>query len=152
MRLIDLLNLDHLHFDLRASDKAQVLHQLARHAATELGLEENIIFQELSRREALGSTGVGKGFALPHARIAGLPHPFVLLARLSRPIAFDAVDGRPVDLLALLLTPPGADSEHLARLAAISRPLRDETVLQRLRTARNVAQAHEILSGIAGDS
>ena len=88
----------------------------------------------LAAREALGSTGVGGGIAVPHARIATLAAPSGFLARLDRPVGFDAVDGRPVDLVFLLLS-PAADAEHLRALAAVSRRLRTPEVAQAMRAA-----------------
>ncbi len=79
------------------------------------------------------------GIAVPHARLPGLAEPAGFFARLDRPIAFDAIDGRPVDLVFLLLSPEGADAVHLARLAAASRRLRDPAVLAAIRAARTPA-------------
>jgi PTS system nitrogen regulatory IIA component len=100
-----------------------------------LNLDAQTIFNALQVREELGSTGLGNGFALPHARIEGLDRLFGMFARLHRPVHFDSVDGNPVDLVFLLLIPPAAGSEHLAALACISRYLRDEEFAARLRKA-----------------
>src|SRR5262245_51497064 len=80
-----------------------------------------MVFNALRAREQLGSTRLGEGFALPHARIEGLDRFFGMFARLSRPIQFDSVDDRPVDLVFLLLIPMAAQIEHVAALATISR-------------------------------
>jgi PTS system nitrogen regulatory IIA component len=98
-------------------------------------------------RENLGSTGLGKGFALPHARLSRLSAPFALFVRLSKPIDFSAIDERPVDLLILLLTPANRPEEHLSTLASISRPMRDESFLRRLRQAPDAAALHAVLAG-----
>jgi len=89
----------------------------------------------LTSPEDLGSTGLGKGFALPHARIDGLPKFFGLFARLARAIDYDAIDGNPVDLVFLLLMPANAGNEHVAALAAVSRRFRDAEAASRLRKA-----------------
>ncbi len=104
-----------------------------------------MILDALQAREVLGSTGLGKGFALPHARLDALSKFFALFVRLARPIDFAAIDGRPVDLVILLLTPANAGSQHLATLAALSRPLRDEAFVQRLRRAPDAAGVHVLL-------
>lgn len=137
MNVSELIPPSHVLVGLRVADKATLLEHLARRAAAELSLDEHAIFDGLSRREALGSTGLGKGFALPHARFEALSHPFALFARTFWPIEFAAIDGRPVDLVVLLLTPRGADNEHLATLAAISRQFRDESFLNQIRGAPN---------------
>lgn len=148
MKLSEFIDQKHVLVGFRAPDKQHLLEQLTQRAASELSLDEHVILQELWKREVLGSTGLGKGFALPHARIKTLQRPFALFARLARPIEFEAVDGQPVDLVVLLLTPPGADSEHLAMLAAVSRPLRDDVFRQRIRHAPDAVAAYKLLSDV----
>jgi len=148
MTLERLIDRGHVVAGLRVPDKAHLLEQLARRAAAELSLNEQAVFQELRKREALGSTGLGKGFALPHARIESLPGMFTLFVRLARPIDFQAIDGRPVDLIILLLTPQGADNQHLTTLAALSRPLRDEALLNRLRQAADADSLYALLGAV----
>ena len=114
--------------DQRFSGKTQCLNDLARRAATALGIEAAPILEALHHREALGSTGLGNGIALPHARLTTIGKPFCLLARLREPLAFDAVDEKPVDLICLVLLPAGQSSEQLNVLAYIARRLRDESV------------------------
>jgi nitrogen PTS system EIIA component len=131
---------------LRVADKAQLLQDLARRAAAAISLDQRSILDALQARENLGSTGLGKGFALPHARLATLQAPFALFIRLARPIDFDSIDDRPVDLVILLLTPANGGNEHLATLAALSRPLRDEAFVRRLRQAPDAAALHSLLA------
>jgi PTS system nitrogen regulatory IIA component len=131
---------------LRVADKAQLLQELARRAAAVVALDQRAILDALQARENLGSTGLGKGFALPHARLAALPAPFGLFARLARAIDFASIDDRPVDLVILLLTPAGAGNEHLATLAALSRPLRDEAFVRRVRQAPDATALHGLLA------
>ena len=88
----------------------------------------------LNEREQLGSTGFGQGVAIPHAKIDGLTRIYGLFARLGEPVDYKAIDGRPVDLVFLLLSPPDAGAEHLKALAAISRVTRDVATLEK--TAR----------------
>src|SRR6266851_1065325 len=99
MEIKDFLAPLHVVIDLRASDKKRLLEELARRAAAAVGLGAESIASALSKREALGSTGTGGGVAVPHARLAGLGRPFGLLARLTKPVDFDAIDGQPVDLV-----------------------------------------------------
>ncbi len=124
----------HVFDRIRAADKSALLTLLARAAAEKLGLAPAEVAAALAAREALGSTGTGGGIAVPHARINALTAPSGFFARLDRPVAFDAVDGRPVDLVFLLLS-PAADAEHLRALAAVSRRLRTPGVAEAMRAA-----------------
>lgn len=135
MDLADLIDPSYVVFGARASNKEQLLLDLASRAATFLNLDSKMVFTALQAREQLGSTGLGEGFALPHARIEGLDRFFGMFVRLNRPIHFDSIDAKPVDLVFLLLIPATAGSEHLAALAAISRHLRDRDFAARLRKA-----------------
>jgi PTS system nitrogen regulatory IIA component len=147
MTIADIIGPAQVVVGLRASDKTHLLRELAGRAGQALSLDAQTIFDALQSREALGSTGFGKGFALPHARLEGLPNRFALFARLSRPIEFAAIDGQPVDLVILLLTPVGASNDHLATLAALARPFRDERFPRALRGAPDAWAAHRLLSG-----
>jgi PTS system nitrogen regulatory IIA component len=135
MDLASLIEPDGVVFGARASNKQQLLQDLASRAAALLNLDAQMIFDALQLREELGSTGLGNGFALPHARIEGLHRLFGMFARLHRPVHFDSIDGKPVDLVFLLLIPPTAGSEHLGALAAVARQLRDEEFAAKLRKA-----------------
>ena len=136
---------EHIELALRAADKSAALASLASKAAGLSAQPYAVLLAALTAREALGSTGIGHGIAVPHARIAGFSRLFGLFARLHKPLAFDAIDGQPVDLIVLLLSPAEANAEHLATLAAISRWLRDKTVADRLRTAASVAAVRALL-------
>ena len=135
MDIADLLLADGVVLRSGASSKRQALHTLADHAATALGLDENRILEALLEREALGSTGLGYGVAVPHARIEGLDRIVAVFVRLETPVAYEAVDDRPVDLILALFAPPGDGAEHLRALAAASRALRSSEMRQQLRQA-----------------
>lgn len=131
---------------LRASGKTALLDELARRAARSLDREAGPILGALVRREGLGSTGIGGGVALPHARLETVSRPFGLLARLRDPLDFDAVDERPVDLVFLLLLPTGEGGETLNALACVARRLRDPRTAAALRGARDAAGLHALVS------
>lgn len=122
--------------DLRVGDKAALLRELG-HIAERCGagVAASVVTEALARREALGSTGLGGGFALPHASLPGLASYFVAVVRLARPIPFDAVDDAPVDIACMLLT-PASGTEHVATLATYSRLFRGTDQLMRVRSAR----------------
>ena len=111
------------------------LGRLAAHASAAFGVNEASVFEELMARERLGSTGIGRGVAIPHA-MAAVPVVRGVCFALRRPIDFDAVDDVPVDLLFLLLAPKGDDAGHLKALSRIARRLRSEAMQSRLRAAR----------------
>lgn len=121
-----------------ASSKRQALHVVADAAAQALGLPEERILEALLEREALGSTGLGAGVAVPHARLNGVSRVTAVFVRLDTPVAYGAVDDRPVDLMFALFAPPIAGAEHLRALAAISRALRSPEMRERLRQAHTV--------------
>ena len=146
MDIATLLSPDRVVLGLRVAGKAALLAELARRIAPAAGLEPAEIATALAAREQLGSTGLGRGFALPHARLAGLSGFVGLFARLAAPVAFEAVDGAPVDLVFLLLTPADAGGGHLAALAAISRRLREEPVAAGLRAASSPQDAYRLLA------
>jgi len=135
MTLADLMHRDHVFVRLRAADKPRLLQELARRAGAALGLAPAEIAAALAAREGLGSTGVGAGIAVPHAQVSHLPATAAFFAQLERPVDFASIDGRPVDLVFLLLGPPQARTEHLALLAAGTRRLRDRAVAEALRGA-----------------
>ncbi len=132
---------------LRAADKSTALAELARRMAVIASQPPRDIASALAAREALGSTGVGNGVAVPHARLPGLSELAALFARLERPVEWAAIDGRPVDLVFLMLSPAGIGGEHLAALAAVTRRLRDPTVAAAIRAARDPASIYAALLG-----
>ena len=119
-----------------ASSKRQALHALAEATSHALGIDEARIFDALMEREALGSTGLGSGVAVPHARLDKVSQVTAVFVRLDTPVAYDAVDDRPVDLIFGLYAPSKAGAEHLRALAAVSRALRSPELREQLRQAR----------------
>ena len=132
--------------DVRASDKARLLQELARRAAAALKLPDEHIAAAIKKREEIGSTGMGDGIALPHARLAEVKKPFGMLVRLRQAVDFDAVDGKPVSLVFLLLAPSASQGDHLNALACAARALRNADVLQRLRAAASNAELYAAIT------
>nr|WP_046866891.1 PTS sugar transporter subunit IIA [Microvirga massiliensis] len=147
MDIRDFLDPGDVAVGLRLPDKRRVLEEIARRAAAVLGLDQASILETLLAREALGSTGIGEGTAIPHARLAGIGKPFGLLVRLKQPVGFDAIDAQPVDLVFLLLLPAAAHGEQLTALARVARRFRDPGVLNRLRRARDAQALYCALTG-----
>jgi len=147
MHLADFLDCDAIKTALPGGNKRSLMQQLANLAAQRLGIEPSIVLSSLNEREQLGSTGFGHGVAIPHAKIDGLARIYGLFARLGEPVEYKAIDGRPVDLVFLLLSPPDAGAEHLKALAVISRVTRDAATLERLRGARSRDALAAVLMG-----
>jgi PTS system nitrogen regulatory IIA component len=137
MQLSDFLDFDAIKTGLPGGNKRSLLQQLANLAAQRLAIDPGIVLASLSEREQLGSTGFGQGVAIPHGKIEGLNRIYCLFARLAEPVDYKAIDGRPVDLIFLLLSPPDAGAGHLKALAAISRVTRQMTTLEKMRGARS---------------
>ena len=145
MDIRELIEPDRVLDRLEARDKSQLLAEIARRAAEAAGLDSEVVLSALNAREQLGSTGVGHGVAVPHARIKGLARLLGLFARLARPVDFAAIDDQPVDLVFLMLIPAEAGNEYLAALSAVSRRLRDREVVRRLRAADGAAVLYDLL-------
>lgn len=145
MTLADLIPTAHVFARLRAADKPRLLQELGRRIGPALGAPAADVAAALAAREALGSTGVGAGLAVPHAKLAALPAPAGFFAQLERPLDYDAIDGRPVDLVFVLLSPPQAHAAHLALLAAGTRRLRDRAAADALRAAGSAEAIRALL-------
>lgn len=129
---------------IRAENKPAILALLAERFARVYGLDEAAVLAGIEQREQLGSTGFGRGVAIPHARIAGVTRPIAVLLRLAQSVDFNAADGAPVEMVFGLLSPEHAGTAHLHALAAISRLMRDE----QMRTALSQAPDEEALYGL----
>ena len=151
MEISDLLVLDGVIADLKVTSKKQALQDLARRAADVSGLHERAVFDVLMERERLGTTGVGNSIAIPHGKLSTLDRLHGLFARLEKPIDFQAIDERPVDLIFVLLAPETAGADHLKALARISRLLRDKGVCEKLRGTDNAEALFAILTATEED-
>jgi PTS system nitrogen regulatory IIA component len=147
MHLSDFLDFDGIKTGLPGGSKKALLQQLANLAGQRLELDSAAILSSLTEREQLGSTGFGQGVAIPHGKVEGLKQIYCLFARLSDPLDYKAIDGKPVDLVFLLLSPPNAGAEHLKALAAISRVTRNAATLEKMRGARTRDALVAVLMG-----
>jgi len=143
-----ILSVEAIDDDLPAANKKALIQQLAAAAARISGIAAKDIVASLAAREKIGSTGFGAGTAIPHGKIEGLPGVFGYFARLSQPIDFQAIDGLPVDLVFLLLSPPDAGADHLKALATVSRVFRDRQTVAKLRGARSKDALFALLAGV----
>jgi len=147
MQLSDFLDFDAIKTALPGGNKRSLLQQLANLAGQRLGVDSGVILASLTEREQVGSTGFGQGVAIPHGKIDGLSRIYGLFARLGEAVDYKAIDGRPVDLVFLLLSPPDSGAEHLKALAAISRVTRHSATLEQMRGARSRDALAAVLLG-----
>ena len=145
MTLVDHLSADDVMLDVDLSNKRALLQGLAAIVAPKLGRSEGEILDALLARERLGSTALGRGVALPHARLPGDLPPLMLFARLRRPIDYEAKDDEPVDLVILVLWPEESPEGFLPALSDICRALREPLTLRQLRTAPSAAEVVTLL-------
>ncbi|KRA81565.1 PTS sugar transporter subunit IIA [Altererythrobacter sp. Root672] len=129
-----------------ASDKQSILEQLSDVFARSWGLDAGQVLEQLDEREKLGSTGFGRGVAIPHARFPGVTRPVAALLKLRHPADFASADGLPVDLVIGLLSPENSGATHLHALAAISRLMRDERVHEALSDAPDEEALYGLLT------
>ncbi len=149
MDLGDLLAPEGVIASLKAKSKKQALQELAQRASDISSIDQREIFDALLQRERLGSTGFGRGIAIPHVKFRSLKSIICVFARIETPIDFEAPDNEPVDLVFLLLAPEHASGDHLKALARISRLVRDPAMLERLRTAPDAKALREVLTSPA---
>ena len=136
-----------------ADTKQSILDRLAQRFAGVYGLDPVLVLERLEEREKLGSTGFGRGVAIPHARIPDLGRPVAVFLQLDTPVAFDAADGMPVDMVFGLLSPEAAGAAHLHALAAISRMMRDDKLHAALGEAATTEAQYALLAnGIDRDA
>lgn len=146
MQIADLLVSEGVFTAIKAQSKKQVFQELATRAAPLVHMPEKRVFEIISEREKLGTTGVGQGIAIPHGRHPEIEKITGLFARLVPPAEYAAVDDQPVDLVFLLLAPEGAGADHLKALARVSRLLRSQTVCSKLRAAATAEELFAILT------
>lgn len=146
MKISDVIKPEDVTIDVSVSSKGQLLQVLSQKAAGAIGVSEHDILAALHGREALGSTGVGAGIAIPHATVVGIKEPFGLFVRLAKPVEFDALDDEPVDIVCLILTPLESQSPCLKLLSAIARQLRSSDAVKRIRSARDREQIYSAIT------
>ena len=145
MMIGDMLDRAAISLRVTASDKRKALAVTAEIAARSFDMDAGDILDALLEREAVGSTGVGHGVAVPHARLTGLDRMRAVFVRLEHPVEFASIDDQPVDLMFALFAPPNAGAEHLRALARVSRLLRQGTLREQLRQARTADALHALL-------
>ena len=147
MLVSDLLSPERVLPQVRISSKKKLLELVSEALVqNDESLNSREVFKSLCARENLGSTGLGNGVAIPHGRVNGSSAVQAVFVRLSKPLAFDAIDGEPVDLLFALAVPENCTSDHLKLLAQIAERFTDEELLKKLRSAEDANELIDLLS------
>jgi nitrogen PTS system EIIA component len=146
MSISSLLATDRIFTDAEISSKKRLLEYIAEKAAEELNLPQNIIFNQLLERERLGSTGLGKGFAVPHARLENLTQTLTFFLKLDEAVKYDAIDQLPVDLIFVIFIPEASTEEHLKILAALAKLFSHDKVCRKVRKAKSADQILRIIA------
>ena len=146
MDIKDIVEPEGVLSSLNATSKKHLLQELAQRAEDVLGVKARDAFDAMLERERLGPTGMGRGVAIPHARVEGLQGIGGLFASLQRPVEFESMDDEPVDLVFALFAPEDAGADHLRALARISRRLRDPNVCAKLRSADHSSAIYAVLT------
>ena len=147
MQVRDFLREENVLVGLNPSSKHQLLLQLSDLVGERTSISPQVVLKALLDRESLGSTGIGGGIALPHALVVGLGCEVCLVARLARPIDFEAVDDVPADIVVLLLSPASSKGDALNILSCIARCFRDEDVVRGMRAAQTPDELFALLTG-----
>ncbi len=149
MSLANLLNIGGALGVVRATNKKQLLTVLSERIAHGLHLDERVVFEALLQRERLGSTGVGFGVAIPHAKLPDAQDVYGFFAKLEKPIDYEAIDDEPVDLVFVLIAPENAGADHLRALARVARQLREPMLTAKLRGTEDAEGQYAILTAKA---
>lgn len=145
MDLMEMTPIEAVFWGVKATSKKQLLQEISHRMAPMAAVDARVLFAAMLERERLGTTGAGRGVAIPHCRLPDLSKIVGALVRLETPVDFESVDGEPVDLLYVIAAPENEGTEHLRALARVSRIFRDDDVLSKLRGARGAAAMHALL-------
>ena len=145
MTISALLSPQRIFLDVEVSSKKKLLELIANIVADQAQLTESSIYSSLLNRERLGSTGLGHGFAVPHARVAGLEQTIGCLFRLKEPVNFEAPDNQPVDLVFTIIIPQEANEEHLIILSSLARLFSQSDVREAIRNATSKDEIAQII-------
>ena len=146
MDLRDIMNADAVRFSSHTSCKKRLLQEISEQASSVYGLNSQEVLSALTERERLGSTGVGRGVAIPHARFSGLDRVYGFFTRLEKTVDFDSMDREPVDLIFTILAPEKEGAEHLKALALVSRTFRSESTCAKLRSNTDASTLYALLT------
>ncbi|EGR0207410.1 PTS IIA-like nitrogen regulatory protein PtsN [Vibrio vulnificus] len=146
MQLSTILSLDCTKSAVQCSSKKRALEIISNLVAEQTGLDSTELFEGMLSREKMGSTGIGNGIAIPHARMNSADKAIAVLIQCEEPIDFDSIDNRPVDIMFALLVPEEQCKEHLKTLSSMAQRLSDKQVLRSLRSAQSDQELYDIMT------
>ena len=146
MNISNILTEKSIFLNLKSNNKREFLQDLAQKVSEIVDIDTLSLFDSILERENLGSTGFGSGTALPHSRFSGVDKVYAFFAKPSYPLDFDAIDGKPVDLVFLLVSPENSGADHLTALALLSRILKDEATCSKLRQMTKSTEIYALLN------
>jgi PTS system nitrogen regulatory IIA component len=141
-----------IQLDLPVSSKKRLFEQIGLLFENNHGIARSLVFDSLFARERLGSTGLGQGVAIPHGRIKGLKDAIAGFVRLAQPIAFDAPDGKPVNLVFVLLVPEQATEKHLQILSELAQMFSDRALRESMAAAPDAGAFHQVIAAWQPDA
>ncbi|MCW8347803.1 PTS IIA-like nitrogen regulatory protein PtsN [Vibrio sp. ZSDZ65] len=145
MQISEVLTLDCTKSAVPCTSKKRALEIISEIAAEQTGQNSTELFECMLNREKVGSTGIGNGIAIPHARMQDSDKAVAILLQCQEPVEFDSIDNRPVDLLFALLVPDAQCKEHLKTLSCMAERLNDKAVLKQLRKAQSDQELYDII-------
>lgn len=145
MQLREILSLDCTKSAVQCTSKKRALEMISELVAQHTGQSSTELFECMLSREKMGSTGIGNGIAIPHARMQSSDKAIAVLLQCESPVEFDSIDNRPVDLLFALLVPDEQCKEHLKTLSSMAERLNDKQVLKQLRSAQSDQELYDIM-------
>ena len=145
MLISEIINQNRVSYFNSISSKKRLFQEISNVLALECGLSIETIFNALKDREQLGPTGMGNGIAIPHAKVDGITKILGMFTRLEKPVEFESIDRKKVDLIFTILAPPNSGVDHLKALAKVSRLLRDQNICSKLRSTEDISALFSIL-------
>lgn len=146
MKVLDYLDIDAVNLDLKSSGKKEVIQEMCDLLASKGKIKDaSVVFQALMEREKLGSTGIGQGVAIPHCKSENIEKMVAALGVSKKGIQFESLDGEPVNIVFLLLSPIDPTGLHLKVLARISRLLKDKFFRISIKEAKNFDDVQKVI-------
>ncbi|MGB5709007.1 MAG: PTS sugar transporter subunit IIA [Arenicellales bacterium] len=143
------LSEERILLDLSTTSRKRLFEHIAQVSSVDLDkISEDCVFKTITERERLGSTGLGKGIAVPHGRIDNLEQPVISIIRLNQPIDYDAPDGQPVWLAVGLLVPAEANEAHLKLLSTLASCFQDTKFVDTLKNCQTPDQVSQLFEGV----
>ncbi len=146
MSISSLLATNRIFINSEISSKKRLLELISEKVAEDISLPQNTIYNKLLERERLGSTGLGKGIAVPHARLGNINDAHAYFIKLKTPINYDAIDKQKVDLIFVLFIPEESTDEHLQILASLARIFSQKPVTEKIRLSQSADDIIQVIT------